>query len=127
MPILRRAWVRVTVFLTVLFAALFAYAWSHPITGDSPRLLDPARFKTEQLERCRGGLRDPDSARFSGEFVARVKPIYVVCGKVNRKGEGRGLTGYQRFIVAPTFKVIDGEIGSDAMDELWSTMCGQRR
>jgi len=127
MAFLRRAAVRASVVLIALFGALFAYAWCNPITADSPRLVDPARFKAEQLERFRAATRDPESVRFSGEFVAGPKSLLVVCGKVNRKAEGRGLTGLQRFIVSPTLKITDGEIDRDAMDELWSSMCARKR
>jgi len=127
MAFLRRAAVRAGIVLLALFSALFAYAWRNPITADSPRLVDPARFKAEQLDRFRAGTRDPESVRFSGEFVAGPRSLLVVCGKVNRKAEGRGMTGLQRFIVSPTVKIVDGEIDRDAMDALWTSLCARKR
>lgn len=124
MPLLRRPAVRAAIALAVLFAGLFVYAGRTPL---GPWLVDPARVKIDELERLRTSLRDPESARFRGEFVAGGRPLFVVCGRVNVKDDAGAYVGYQRFITAPTFRVLEKAVDADTMDELWGALCARRR
>jgi hypothetical protein len=123
MPLLRRPAIRAAVALVVLFCGLFVYAGHAPL---GPRLVDPARVKVEELDRLRASLRDPESARFRGEFVAGRRPLQVVCGRVNLKDDAGAYVGYQRFITGATFRVLERSVDGGTMDELWGTLCARR-
>lgn len=126
LAILRRPPVLVTLVLGSMFLVLFFYAWSAPLTPDTPMVLDPLRFKAAEEEHVRLELPDPESARFREEFVSEIRPILVVCGEVNQKNHTAGYTGYQRFISGPEFIALESAVGAEIMTQMWSAMCRRK-
>lgn len=69
-------------------------------------------------------LRDPGSAQFSDVVVHPGGAAYAttVCGRVNGRNGFGGMGGSQRFIAGGTV-ALEGEIGAQAMDDLWKRSC----
>jgi len=74
-------------------------------------------------ERVKDALKDPDSAKFRNEFVARDG---AVCGFVNAKNSYGGYGGFRRYIVEPDRVMLDGD-GDDSwkMDSHWYDVCSE--
>jgi hypothetical protein len=74
-------------------------------------------------ERVKNILKDPDSARFRSEFVARDG---TVCGFVNAKNSYGGYDGFRRYIAeAERVMVDDNSDESWKMDSHWTDVCSE--
>jgi len=74
-------------------------------------------------ERVKDVLKDPDSAKFRTEFVARDG---AVCGFVNAKNSYGGYGGFKRYIVEPERVMLDnGGEDSWKMDSHWYDVCSE--
>lgn len=70
-------------------------------------------------ERVTTTLKDPDSAKFRGEFVGKDG---AVCGFVNAKNSYGGYGGFERYIVTSDRVLMDGD-KAWAMDSRWDELC----
>ena len=118
--------VRALAVLGALLAALYVYAGRNRVSSDT-RVVDRERFRAAELERLKEGLVDPEGVRLRDTFVSASRGRYVVCGEINARGEAGRLTGYQRFIVGPTFKAIERDTPDGTVDDLWSSLCERKR
>lgn len=68
-------------------------------------------------------LKDPDSAKFRNEFLARDG---AVCGFVNAKTTYGGYGGFKRYIVEPDRVMLDSD-GEESwkMDSHWYDVCSE--
>lgn len=69
-------------------------------------------------EHIKEKLKDPSSAKFSGEFVGRNGSV---CGYVNAKNSFGGYTGESRYIFSVSFSAIDEGITS--FNKEWERQC----
>ena len=113
--------------IVVLFLFLFFYAGVAPAPSSSPGPLDRTRFITNEEERIRAGLRDPESARFRNESISTSRTGATLCGQVNSKNAVGGYEGFQRFISGQTPPLIEGTIGPDEMNRQWTKLCGREQ
>jgi hypothetical protein len=70
-------------------------------------------------ERVKDALKDPESARFKGEFVGKDG---AVCGLVNAKNSYGGYGGFERYIVETDRVQLDGD-EKWKMDSRWEDVC----
>ena len=79
-------------------------------------------------DRVREGLKDPDSAKFTGEFLSRsdnpASPVISLCGQVNAKNSYGGYGGFSAFIVNSDMQVVfyDKQQAS-SFAPVWDTWC----
>ncbi|WP_323117311.1 hypothetical protein [Klebsiella variicola] len=69
-------------------------------------------------EQIKSSLKDPSSAKFSGEFIGKNGAI---CGYVNAKNSFGGYTGETRYIFSEHFSAIDE--GNDSFNKEWGREC----
>lgn len=69
-------------------------------------------------EHIKGRLKDPSSAKFSGEFIGKNGAI---CGHVNAKNSFGGYTGESRYIFSVNFSAIDE--GATSFNKEWGRQC----
>lgn len=96
-----------------------------PARGVTPSSGDIAVLASMGQQIITQRLNDPDSATFRNVRVnAPNGKAVVVCGEVNWKNELGGLTGYTRFIVAPSNSSL-AYLESDVEDfsGLWGAVC----
>ncbi len=68
-------------------------------------------------------LRDPDSAKFSDEYVSYKAGGPIVCGRVNSKNAFGGYTGPQRYIGGGDTVGVFLSSEVDGFDALWRKTC----
>lgn len=69
-------------------------------------------------------LKNPSSAQFRNVSAASTESGgRVVCGEVSGKNSFGAYTGFQRFVSAGDFSVIESEVTSDTMDSVWMKSC----
>ena len=69
-------------------------------------------------EHIKGRLKDPSSAKFSGEFIGKNDAI---CGHINAKNSFGGYTGESRYIFSVNFSAIDE--GTTSFNKEWERQC----
>ena len=69
-------------------------------------------------EHVKGMLKDPSSAKFSGEFIGKNGAI---CGHVNAKNSFGGYAGDSRYIFSVNFSAIDE--GTTSFNKEWERQC----
>jgi hypothetical protein len=70
-------------------------------------------------ERVKDALKDPESARFKGEFVGKDG---AVCGLVNARNSYGGYGGFERYIVTAERVQLDGD-EQWKVDSRWEDVC----
>jgi hypothetical protein len=70
-------------------------------------------------------LKDPDSAKFSDEFVSYKIGGPVVCGKVNSKNSFGGFTGPKYYIGGGDTVGVFTEEEVEGFAELWNKVCAR--
>lgn len=70
-------------------------------------------------------LKDPDSAKFSDEFVSYKMGGPVVCGKVNSKNSFGGFTGPKHYIGGGDTVGVFTEEEVDGFADLWNKVCAR--
>jgi len=108
---------RTAVIIAIIFTAGTAQATPKAKPAAKPDSIAVAH------ERVKDALKDPDSAKFRSEFVARDG---AVCGFVNAKNSYGGYGGFRRYIVEPDRVMLDGD-GDDSwkMDSHWYDVCSE--
>jgi hypothetical protein len=72
-------------------------------------------------ERLKDVLKDPESARFRGDFRGKDGAI---CGFVNSKNSYGGYVGFHRYVVQPDNILIEGDASQAwMMDSRWLDYC----
>lgn len=122
----------------ISFVALVGIAlWAMPERGPAPPSIRPtlsaasAPAKTGEpneyaLKRIGENnvlarLKDPDSAKFRGQFIGASG---IPCGEVNSKNGFGGYTGHKRYMASGGGVVfIEGELAADEFDKAWSKFC----
>lgn len=66
-------------------------------------------------------LKDPDSARFRGQFIG---VSGIPCGEVNSKNGFGGYTGHKRYMASGGgIALMEGDMDADEFDKAWSKLC----
>jgi hypothetical protein len=83
-----------------------------------------ANYRAAAEELVRQRLRDPNSAEFSNVHVipSSLPGRTTVCGIVNARNGFGGMTGPRHFVAGDTV-VLEGEVSSGSMDQLWQQRC----
>lgn len=72
-------------------------------------------------DNVRARLKDPASATFKGEFVAKTG---IPCGEVNSKNSFGGYTGYQRYMASGGgLAVLESDMAPEEFDKAWLKLC----
>jgi hypothetical protein len=105
--------------LIVLLISTCQFAGAAPKTKPAkPTKPDPIALAHEA---AKDSLKDPDSARFRGDFVGKDG---AVCGFVNAKNSYGGYDGFKRYIVTSDSVMIDGG-ESWRIDSRWYDFCAE--
>jgi len=70
-------------------------------------------------------LKDPDSAKFSDEYVSYKVGGPIVCGKVNSKNSFGGFTGPKYYIGGGDTVGVFTEEEVDGFADLWKKVCAR--
>ncbi|MGY8334035.1 hypothetical protein L1Q87_25510, partial [Klebsiella pneumoniae] len=89
-------------------------AWEEMTCLFAPSLNDILNAR----EHIKGMLKDPSSAKFSGEFIGKNDAI---CGHINAKNSFGGYTGESRYIFSVNFSAIDE--GTTSFNKEWERQC----
>lgn len=66
-------------------------------------------------------LKDPDSARFRGQFIG---VSGIPCGEVNSKNGFGGYTGHKRYMASGGgIALMEGDMDAGEFDKAWSKLC----
>lgn len=108
----------------VLIVTLMAVAcWAQATPKAKPKQVakpDPIAISHERVKDI---LKDPDSAKFRNEFIARDG---AVCGFVNAKNSYGGYGGFKRYIVEPDRVMLDNaDDESWKVDSHWYDVCSE--
>lgn len=119
MPPTNHTNMRTALAITLIAATVAAHAApkAKPVQPAKP---DPIALAHERVKDI---LKDPESARFRSEFVARDG---AVCGFVNAKNSYGGYGGFKRYIVESDRVMLDnGDDESWKMDSHWIDVCSE--
>lgn len=105
--------------------ALALVALSTSVTAVAAPKLKSAPVKPDPVvvahERIRDALKDPESARFKGDFAGKDGAI---CGYVNSKNSYGGYDGFQRYIVRSDNVLIEYDASRTwIVDTRWAEFC----
>ncbi|UVO50177.1 hypothetical protein M0208_06450 [Sphingomonas sp. SUN019] len=116
---------RLVIVAILLLLVLIGFSTcSRRSAADQPGVPSTAIYRAAAETLVKQHLRDPSSAEFSDVRVvpAAGNSPSVVCGKVNARNGFGGMAGTQRFVAGGTV-TVEGEIGTEAMTELWRRSC----
>lgn len=104
-----------------LIGLTFVFVTIAATSAPKPKALTPPKFDPIALaqERVKDVLKDPNSAKFKGDFTGKDG---AVCGYVNSKNSYGGYVGYVRYVATAEHVVMD-EDESWKMDARWFEVC----
>lgn len=103
--------------------------------GQAPSGPDMYAIKPAAESVVKEGLKDPESARFQGEYLARDRSGDLeLCGEVDAKNSFGGYVGFRRFVVsivggeaiAPALMDPVGDLDGSIFDKPWRDNCTNR-
>lgn len=66
------------------------------------------------------GFKDPSSAQYRDQFIAKTSGGVVLCGEVNAKNSYGGYVGFRRFYATENFAQVDDRAGYfDSSYRVW--------
>lgn len=90
-------------------------------TKASPEEISPHLWGYFGERAVKQRLKDPDSAKFQGQFVGLKN---IPCGEVNSKNSYGGYSGFQRYLTAQNgIVVFERDMPIAEFEKVWSEMC----
>lgn len=108
-------------FVLIALGIWGAYSWVSSQSKDP--YTDQQAVKSQIIGRdnVRSALKDPDSAKFRGEFIG---PSGAPCGEVNAKNGFGAYAGYQRYVASGGgLAVLEDQTGKDEFEQVWRSLC----
>lgn len=94
-----------------------------PPPATYPRAREPNEYDLRRIgeKNVLARLKDPDSAKFGGQFVGSAG---IPCGEVNSKNSFGGYTGFQRYMASGGGLVfIESDMAADEFQKAWMKLC----